>query len=204
MRSVLLSLVAVSVAAAAECDRACLAGFVTRYLDAMVAHDPTARPASANVRFTENGQPMRLGQGLWKEASRVRPYRLDILDAREGITASQVLVEEAGSPVLLVVRLKVAGGTITEAETVVTRSRKEGAIFSFDALQTPRKEMPFMPDRSLTLSPTCPVCPFGSVCEIPPGTLQSACVYPALPPCQEGYRLCDGVCWPLTRSCPIL
>jgi hypothetical protein len=148
MRSVFLSLLAVSVAAAAECDRACLTGFVTRYLDAMLAHNPAALPVSANLRFTENGQPMRLGEGIWKDASRVRPYRLDILDVREGVAASQVVVEEAGSPVLLVVRLKVGGGKIAEIETMVTRSQKEGAIFSFDALETPRKEMTFAPDRT--------------------------------------------------------
>jgi hypothetical protein len=58
----------------------------------------------------------------------------------------------------------------------------------------------------VTLSPACPVCPSGSVCETPPGTLQGACVYPAPPPCGEGYRLCPGssACWPVTRSCPIL
>jgi hypothetical protein len=148
MRVVLLLLLAVSVAAAAECDHVCLAGFVTRYLDAMVAHNPAALPLSANVRFTENGLQIRLGEGLWKGASRWRPYRLDILDVRQGIAASQVVVEEDGSPALLVIRLKVTGGKIAEIETMVTRSQKEGAIFSFDALQTPRKEMTLAPERS--------------------------------------------------------
>jgi hypothetical protein len=31
---------------------------------------------------------------------------------------------------------------------MVTRSQKEGAIFSFDALQIPRKEMTFAPERN--------------------------------------------------------
>src|SRR5579875_153142 len=148
MRPVFLFLLAVLTAAAANCDRACLAGFVTRYLDAMVAHNPAALPLSANARFTENGHTMRLVEGLWKDASRVRPYRLDILDTREGIAASQVVVEESAAPVLLVLRLKVVGGSIAEAETMVTRNRNEGAIFSFDALEAPRKEMTFVPDRS--------------------------------------------------------
>jgi hypothetical protein len=37
------------------CDRKCLEGFVDRYLDAVVQHDPKAVPLAANVRFTENG-----------------------------------------------------------------------------------------------------------------------------------------------------
>jgi hypothetical protein len=148
MRCLFLCVLAASAASAADCNRACLEDFVTRYLDALVAHNPAALPLSGSVRFTENGQPMRLGERLWKDASKVRPYRLDILDVREGIAATQVVAEEAGSPVLLVVRLKIAEGKITEIETMVTRSQKEGAIFSFDALQTPRKEMTFAPDRS--------------------------------------------------------
>jgi hypothetical protein len=36
-----------------------------------------------------------------------RPYRLDILDTAQGVAASQVVVEEAGAPVMLALRLKV-------------------------------------------------------------------------------------------------
>ena len=39
---------------------------------------------------------------------RSRRYRQDILDVRQGVAASQVVVEEGGMPALLVLRLKVA------------------------------------------------------------------------------------------------
>ena len=126
---------------AAGCDRQCLRGFITQYLDAMVAHTPGALPVAANVRFTEDTVDMKLGEGLWKTASKIRPYRLDILDPAQGVAASQVVVEEAGSPVMLVLRLKVANKTITEVETQVTRNQKEGAIFAIDALQSPNAAM---------------------------------------------------------------
>ena len=126
---------------AAGCDRQCLRGFITQYLDAMVAHTPGALPVAANVRFTEDTVDMKLGEGLWKAASKIRPYRLDILDPAQGVAASQVVVEEAGSPVMLVLRLKVANKTITEVETQVTRNQKEGAIFAIDALQSPNAVM---------------------------------------------------------------
>jgi hypothetical protein len=128
-------LAAASTARAAEgdCDRECLRGFITRYLDAMVAHTPGALPVAANVRFTEDTVDMKLGDGLWKQASKVRPYRPDILDVAQGVAAAQVVVEEAGSPVMLLLRLKVADKTITEVETQVTRSQKEGAIFAVEA-----------------------------------------------------------------------
>ena len=34
------------------CDRACLEGFVDRFLDAFVKHDPKTLPMAPNVKFT--------------------------------------------------------------------------------------------------------------------------------------------------------
>jgi hypothetical protein len=127
--------------AADDCDRTCLRGFITRYLDAMVAHTPGALPVSPTMRFTEDYVDMKLGEGLWKQASKIRPYRLDILDVAQGIAASQVVVEEAGTPVMLMLRLKIADMAITEVETQVTRNQKEGAIFAIDGLQSPNAAM---------------------------------------------------------------
>jgi hypothetical protein len=140
---------------AATCDRDCLRGFITQYLDALVAHNPSALPLADKVRFTEDsvemplGPEVRLGNaGLWKNTSRIRTYRQDVLDVREGVAASEVVVEEAGSPALLVLRLKVANKKITEVETMVTRTQKEGALFKVDALQTADKNMALIPDKS--------------------------------------------------------
>ncbi len=131
-----------------DCDRACLRGFVTQYLDALVAHNPGALPLSPGVKFTEDTVAMKPGEGLWKDASKIGSYRQDILDVREGVAASQAVVEEAGSPVLLMLRLKVAGGKIAEIETQVTRKRSEGALFATDALQTAGPAMSAAPEPS--------------------------------------------------------
>jgi hypothetical protein len=135
-------------AADADCDRECLRGFITQYLLAMVAHTPGAVPTADKARFTEDAKELKLGEGLWKNASGLRRYRQDILDVRQGVAASQVIVEESGMPVMLVLRLKVAGKKITEVETQVTRSRAEGAIFNIDALQTAGKTMNTPPDKA--------------------------------------------------------
>ena len=50
----------------ARCDRACLEGLLDRYVDALVARDPSRLPAADTVRFTENGQRLELGDGLWR------------------------------------------------------------------------------------------------------------------------------------------
>jgi hypothetical protein len=135
-------------AVAADCDRECLRGFITQYLDALVAHNPSALPLADKARFTEDSVEMHLGDGLWRDASRIQAYRQDVLDVRQGVAASQVVVEEAGSPALFVLRLKVAGMKITEIETMVTRTQKEGALFKLDALQAADKNMLSAPDKS--------------------------------------------------------
>ncbi len=133
-------------ARAADCDRECLRGFVTQYLNAMVVHKPASLAASDKIRFTENTVTMKLGEGLWRTASGIGTYRQDILDVRQGVAASQVIVEEAGMPVMLVLRLKVADKKITEAETQVTRSRTEGAIFNIANIKTTNKAMNLTPE----------------------------------------------------------
>lgn len=136
-------------AKSAPCDRECLAGFVTEYLNAMVAHSPSSLPLAGNVRFTEDTVEMKLGQSpLWRDASRLRSYRLDILDVRDGVAASQDIVEESGMPVMLMLRLKIRNRKIAEVETQVTRSKAEGSIFKPDALQAPSGAMLLVLDGS--------------------------------------------------------
>jgi hypothetical protein len=144
-----LSVVAacISSARAADCDRECLRGMITQYLNAMVAHTPGSLAVSDKVRFTEDAVTMKLGEGLWKNASGIGAYRQDILDVGQGTAASQVMVQESGMPAMLVLRLKVVDKKITEAETQVTRSRSEGAIFNIANIKTTNKAMNLTPER---------------------------------------------------------
>lgn len=113
---------------AAECDRTCLDGVVDRYLAALIADDPSAAPLAASVRFTENGQLLPLGEGLWKSMKAEGTYRLAVADPDAGqIALIMTVVEDhadpaQGTPALLALRLKVAGGRITEIEQVVERN----------------------------------------------------------------------------------
>jgi hypothetical protein len=132
-------------AATGTCDRDCLRGFITQYLNTMVAHNPGALSVAANVKFTENSKVMKLGDGLWQTISGLATYRQDILDVRQRTAASQVVVEETGNPVLLVLRLKVNEGKISEIETMVTRNKKEGGAFNVDGLQKSDETMASVP-----------------------------------------------------------
>lgn len=131
---VLALTLSMSAARAADCDRECLRGTITQYLNAMVAHNPGTLTAGDKVRFTENTVTIELGEGLWKTASGIGTYRQDILDVRQGMAASQVIVEEAGTPVMLMLRLKVAYKKITEVETQVTRPQQGRAPFSIKTI----------------------------------------------------------------------
>jgi hypothetical protein len=139
---------AIPAAKAADCDRECLRGIITQYLNAMVAHKPGSLAVSDKLKFTENAVIMKLGEGLWKSASGIGTYRQDILDVRQGVAASQVILEESGMPEMFMLRQKVADKKITEAETQVTRTRAEGALFNIGNIKTVSPAMNIRPPRA--------------------------------------------------------
>ena len=54
--------------AAGRCDRACLHDLTDQVFLAMAAHDASRLPLRDGVRYTENGQALRLNDGLWQTA----------------------------------------------------------------------------------------------------------------------------------------
>src|SRR5271155_1251536 len=104
-----------------DCDRACLNSFVDRYLAALVARDPSLVPLARDVKFTENGQLLRIGDGFWGTASGPPTYKLYAADPQGGQVMFMGVLPENGAPVIFCVRLKVELRKITEIETVVSR-----------------------------------------------------------------------------------
>jgi hypothetical protein len=137
----------VGLAHGATCDRDCLFAVATEYFDALAAHRPEALRLAPNARFTEDTAEMKVADSpLWKHTSGLRPYRMYILDVRQGVAVALAIAEESGMPVMLVARLKVVDGKISEIETQVTRNKTEGAIFDVEALKEPSKAMLLEPD----------------------------------------------------------
>ena len=132
----------------ASCDRQCLTDTLTRYLNAMVARDPAAAPLAANVRFTEDAVPLKVGEGLWKRQIKFRSYRLDFIDTRDSTAAVHAVFEENGAPILFAGRLKVADRQITEIETLVVNSQAESMLFAPANLVTPSAVMTYAPPAS--------------------------------------------------------
>jgi hypothetical protein len=128
------------------CDRECLRGKVTQLLYALVKHDVSGLPVAAALRVTEDAVEKPLAKvGLVGAVTRLRGFRQDIIDERAGVAGADVVVEETGAPVMLVVRLKVVADKITEIELVATRSRAEGLIFNIDGLSAPSAVMNYAP-----------------------------------------------------------
>lgn len=105
----------------AACDRACLDGFVDQYLTALVARDASSLPVASDVKFTENGTVLKLGEGLWGTANGLGKFRLYTDDPAEGEVGFIGVLHEWDRPAILVLRLKIADKKITEIETIVNR-----------------------------------------------------------------------------------
>ena len=101
-----------------DCNRACLEGVIDQYLKALVAHDPKMLPLSADVKFTENGQPLPVGDGFWKTAQGIGNYRHIFADPEVGQVALMGTMREANTNILMSVRLRIELGRITEIEAV--------------------------------------------------------------------------------------
>lgn len=141
-RLVVVGLIAAAASAQSNnCDRSCLEGFVDQYLEAVVAHNPKALPLARSVKFTENGQRLELGEGLWNSMAGKGTYRLFVTDAGTGQVAFIGTIREdardpaAPAPAVMALRLKIANRQISEAETIVVRN--EGAARNLEKLGKP-------------------------------------------------------------------
>ena len=143
----LLFIAANSYASGKKCDRECLKGFVTQYIDALLTQKYDALPVSSNVKFTEDCKELKLGEGLWKSKIKLTDYRRDIIDVKEGTAVTFLVIEEKDSPVFFVMRLKVEAQKITEIESTVVRGQKEGMLFEPKNLKTISSEMAYIPKK---------------------------------------------------------
>src|SRR5690606_3661195 len=99
------------------------------YLAAAKAHDPSRLPLDASVKYTENGQRVNIGDGLWRTFSQGPSYRLDVVDEEHGQIALLGILEESGNRNFFSTRIAVEenekmgrGLEITEIENLVVRN----------------------------------------------------------------------------------
>lgn len=106
---------------AGHCDRACLDGLMDQVLQALAAHAPERLPLRQGVRYTENGQTLRLGDGLWGTAEGVGERHFYVADPKSGGVAFIGMMRESGREVETFIRLKVEGRRVSQIEALVNR-----------------------------------------------------------------------------------
>jgi len=106
-----------------HCPRACMIGVMDQYIDALVRHDPSGLPLSKGVRFTENTEEIRIGEGLWIGASKgPTTFKVYAVDPASSQVVFYGVMEERGKPIQIAIRLKLINGRITEIEHIINRS----------------------------------------------------------------------------------
>jgi len=114
------------------CQRACLEGWVDKYLAAM--RDRNVDPAlfARDVKFTENGVRLPLGkEGLWYAMSGIGTYKFYVPDIEtQQVAFIGTVVEKSGSSatgpatdtlVAIALRLRIRNDRITEVEQLAIR-----------------------------------------------------------------------------------
>jgi hypothetical protein len=96
------------------------------------------------VRFTENGQRLAIGDGMWRSLKSKGAYRLFVSDVEaQQVAFIGTLNEEhtdpaQSTPVLVALRLRIAGERISEIEQLVARN--VDAAKRVEALRAPRAQ----------------------------------------------------------------
>jgi hypothetical protein len=90
-------------------------------LTALVTRDPAYAALSHKTRYTENGQELAIGDGLWGSADRLGTYRHHFGDLGAGSAVTFTSITEGGVRSLLVIRIKAKDGVLLEIETIVAR-----------------------------------------------------------------------------------
>ncbi len=110
------------------CTRENLKNLANRYFEAIAAHDSSMMPIAENVKFTENGHEIAVGDGFWKSAGKVLLTR-HLIDTFKCGTHTQAVVEENDAegkprPILFGLRLQYKDREITEIETIIAREKE--------------------------------------------------------------------------------
>jgi hypothetical protein len=109
--------------------RTCLDYTLNIYLKALLVHKPEALPVTDNVKFTENGVARKLGEGLWQTITKFNVEaggsKQEYIDLPQQTAALHMIAMEGQAPALFILKIKVAGRKIADAETHVIRSHPD-------------------------------------------------------------------------------
>ncbi|MBK9252945.1 MAG: hypothetical protein IPM70_14240 [Proteobacteria bacterium] len=110
----------------ARCDKACLLATGDAFMTALAAQKPAAVPWANEVKFTENGVGIPVGEGIWGSIRGKSDFGLRVADAAAGTYAWYGLIYDHDAPAYAGVRLTMRGNRVAEAEVIVARERNPG------------------------------------------------------------------------------
>jgi len=113
-----------------------LIAVMDRYLGLLVKNDPAGLPVAKDIKITENGYPIQLGNGLFQTAEEIT-YKQYMADPSAGQVMVFGVVKESVLLANFMVRLKVEKDKITEIETIVAR-KDEASFASPEDMKEPR------------------------------------------------------------------
>ena len=115
-----VTLVPAPAAAKAACDRACLIKLTDAYIAGLARHSTQGVPLALHVAFVENAMPMKVGEGLWKDAqSGPTRFQVHVPDPVNETAGWLGMMQRDGKPTMVAIRLKLGkDGKIVEAEHV--------------------------------------------------------------------------------------
>ena len=113
-----------------------LIAVMDQYLSLLVKNDPAGLPVAKDIKITENGYPIQLGNGLFQTAEEIT-YKQYMADPPAGQVMVFGVVKESVLLANFMVRLKVVKDKITEIETVVAR-KDEASFANPEEMKEPR------------------------------------------------------------------
>ena len=120
---------------------------VDRYLNAMVAHDPSRAPLAPTIQYAQDNVPLKIGDALWATASGLGKYIHYFADPERGDVGAISVVYENGIGAIFILRLKVENHLITQAEQFVAHDPRGAALYEKMGKPDPGWLVPIPRDR---------------------------------------------------------
>jgi hypothetical protein len=109
-----------------RCNKECLLALGDKFMTAFASQKPDDVPWARNVRFTENGVGIPVGEGIWGSIRSKSDAALRVADPVAGTYSWYGLIYDHDAPAWAGVRIKATGAHVGDVEVIVARERNPG------------------------------------------------------------------------------